>query len=122
MANLRDTWSLETIYLSKDGQLLLQKNRRGRFYIYAVADGRFLVNGLLIDGEILLFSNDGSYDGTAEASSFVYWQFSGARQHHSFSQFEAGFTGRPGFENCFSTRRPGRHPARCKSRARRSSR
>ncbi|WP_298379947.1 caspase family protein [Azospirillum sp.] len=75
------------LYLSSDHRLVVQENTDGRFHIYRSQDGEAVIDGFYTDDEIILYTANGYYDGTAEAASYVSWFFPGLREHHRFSQF-----------------------------------
>ena len=83
--------SVRSLRLSSDGALMLQLNGGGRFYIYSVAEGTRALSGVCVDGEIVLYSDDGFYDGTPDGARYVHRYFVGAREHHAFSQFASRF-------------------------------
>jgi hypothetical protein len=83
--------SVRSLRLSTDGRLLLQLNSSGRFYLYSVAEQKRVLSGISIDGEIVLYTDDGFYDGSPEGGRYVYRYFAGLGEHHAFSQFASRF-------------------------------
>jgi hypothetical protein len=80
---------LELIDVSIDGDLVISRSRGGRLFVYSLKANRKVLNGLEIDDETVLFTDDGYYEATPEGAHFVQWYFPGLREHHSFSQFAA---------------------------------
>ena len=74
-----------------DGRVLLQLNNDGSLYVYSVAEQRRILSGVSIDGELVLYTDDGFYDGTPDGGRYVYRYFSGLGEHHAFSQFASRF-------------------------------
>ena len=42
-----------------DGRVLLQLNNDGSLYVYSVAEQRRILSGVSIDGELVLYTDDG---------------------------------------------------------------
>ncbi len=83
--------SIQSLHLSMDGRVLLQLNNDGSLYVYSVAEQRRILSGVSIDGELVLYTDDGFYDGTPDGGRYVYRYFSGLGEHHAFSQFASRF-------------------------------
>jgi Caspase domain len=83
--------ALQSVQLAANGRLLLQLNNDGRFYLYSVAEQRKVLSGVWVDGEVVLYTDDGFYDGTPEGAHYVYRYFAGLGEHHAFSQFASRF-------------------------------
>ncbi|KJC41015.1 hypothetical protein UP09_20860 [Bradyrhizobium sp. LTSP885] len=94
VATIRDVpgaGSVQSLRLSMDGRVLLQLNTDGRLYLYSVAEQKRILSGVSIDGELVLYTDDGFYDGTPDGARYVYRYFSGLGEHHAFSQFASQF-------------------------------
>jgi hypothetical protein len=74
---------------SSDGRRLLQLNGDGRFYLYEIGNGRQLISGMSVDGEIVMYDDRGYYDASPEGAHYVYWYFPGLREYFTFDQFQS---------------------------------
>ena len=109
--NVLEINALQSVYISEDEQLLLQTNQDGHFYLYDIqAEKRIPVSGLYIDDEIILYTDDGFYDGTLEGVSFVTWHYPGLQTHFNFAQFESQFE-RPDIIQALLAGKPVEQPA-----------
>lgn len=91
LMNIPEAQDVESLYLAQNGKLVLQINKSGRFYLYDIASQQRILNGLYIDDEIVLYTDDGFYDGTREGAYYVTWHYPGIKQHFEFNQFESKF-------------------------------
>ena len=89
--DIPEAQDLESLHLTQNGRLVLQINKGGRFYFYDIATQKRVLNGLYIDDEIVLYTDDGFYDGTIEGAHYVTWHYPGSKQHFDFNQFESKF-------------------------------
>ncbi|CAK0778277.1 putative Lipoprotein [Azospirillaceae bacterium] len=89
--NAQNISNVDGIYASKDRKHILQVNANGRFFLYRANDAVLVLSGVYLDDEIVLYTQDGFYDGTAEGATYVDWYFPGSREHHDFSQFASRF-------------------------------
>lgn len=84
-----DAADILSLHLARNGKHLLQINETGRFFVHDLSAGKPVLNGLYIDDEVVLFREDGIYDGTPEGAQFITWYYSGLREHFDFGQFES---------------------------------
>jgi hypothetical protein len=89
--NIQEIQDIESLHLSENGKLVLQINEGGRFYLYDIASQQRILNGLYIDDEIVLYTDEGFYDGTREGTYYITWHYPGLKQHFTFNQFESQF-------------------------------
>jgi hypothetical protein len=100
IATARDLASITELRLSSDRRLLLQINSDGRFHFYDLmrrigtqdlSERGHILSGVYVDDEIVLYTDDGYYDGTPEGATYVRWNFRGHRTQFDFAQFSARF-------------------------------
>ncbi len=115
---LRNASALSKLYLSNDRAYIVQLNTDGTFYVHRTSDGVIwtadrkkefdvadeprdpfgtvptLTAGRWIDEEILLFTNEGYYWGSYEATHFVHLRLPGVSGLHPIAQF-ASLLNRP---------------------------
>jgi hypothetical protein len=89
--DIPEAQDLESLHLSQDGRLVVQINQSGRFYFYDIARQKRVLNGLYIDDEIVLYTDEGFYDATPEGTYYITWHYPGLKQHFDFNQFESKF-------------------------------
>jgi hypothetical protein len=80
VATLRSPSSAEDIDvvgLLDDGAHVLQLDRDGRFYVYALADGAQTLSGLYVDDELVVMDSDLRYQATLEGARYVQVKFAG---------------------------------------------
>ena len=56
-----------------------------------MAKQKRVLSGVSVDGEVVLYTDDGFYDGTPEGGRYVYRYFAGLGEHHAFNQFATRF-------------------------------
>ena len=56
-----------------------------------MAGQKRVLSGVSVDGEVVLYTDDGFYDCTPEGGRYVYRFFAGLGQHHAFNQFASRF-------------------------------
>jgi len=83
--------NLDSICLSDDNRLMIQVNKGGNLFLYDLISQFKCLKGLYIDDEIVLYSDDGFYNGTFEGIRFVTWFYPGMKQHFDFSQYESRY-------------------------------
>ena len=108
-SDIAESQDLEFLHLSQDGKLVLQINKSGHFYFYDTATQKRILNGLYVDDEIVLYTDDGFYDGTVEGTHHVTWHYPGLKQHFDFNQFESKFK-RPDIIKAILTGQPFEKP------------
>jgi len=89
--DIHEAHGIESLHLTQDGKFVLQINKGGHLYFYDIATQKRVLNGLYIDGEIVLYTDDGFYDATQEGAHYVTWHYPGSKQHFDFNQFESKF-------------------------------
>jgi tetratricopeptide (TPR) repeat protein len=82
---------LQSLRLSQDGRFVLQINKGGRLFIYDVQKSKRILNGVYLDDEWVLYTDEGFYDATTEGGHFVSWYYPGLQEHFDFNQFESAF-------------------------------
>jgi hypothetical protein len=91
---LRDPETLET--LARVGRnLVLLLNRTGDLDLFECPSGRHVISGALLDDELLVYTNKGWFDGSAEAANFVQVRLGGVPGRYPLAQFEDALR-RPG--------------------------
>ena len=68
---------IDLIGLLEDGAHVLQLDRDGRFYVYALADGAQTLSGLYVDDELVVMDPDLRYQATPEGARYVQVKFPG---------------------------------------------
>jgi hypothetical protein len=68
---------IDLIGLLDDGAHVLQLDRDGRFYVYALADGAQTLSGLYVDDELVVMDPDLRYQATPEGARYVQVKFPG---------------------------------------------
>ncbi len=90
-SDIPEAQDLHSLHLSENGRFCLQINQGGRFYFYDTLTQQRALSGLYVDDELVLYTDDGFYDGTSEGARYVTWHYPGLQQHFDFSQFESQF-------------------------------
>jgi hypothetical protein len=83
--------NVRNLQLTKDGRFLVQFNNDGQLYVYSVSDQKRILSGISVDDEVVVYTDDGFYDGTTEGGRYVYRYFTGLGQYHKFNQFASRF-------------------------------
>ncbi len=78
---------MDHLSVTADGRQLAQVNKDGRVEIYACADGRHLLSGLVADDELILMDRNGYFDGSEDAAGYVELKIAGLPGRHLLSQF-----------------------------------
>lgn len=78
---------IDHLSITADGRQLAQVNRDGRVEVYACADGRHLLSGLVADDELVLMDRNGYFDGSEDAAGYVELKIAGLPGRHLLSQF-----------------------------------
>ncbi|MDM8562350.1 caspase family protein, partial [Candidatus Marithioploca araucensis] len=91
ISDIPESQDIDSLYLLKNDKFVLQINEGGHFYFYDIATQKRVLNGLYIDDEIVLYTDEGFYDATPEGARYVTWHYPGLKQHFDFSQFESQF-------------------------------
>ncbi|MCB1458481.1 MAG: hypothetical protein KDJ48_04315, partial [Nitratireductor sp.] len=60
-----------------DERHLLQQNSDGTFYVHRIADGETVLEGRIVDDEVIVWTPDMRFDSTAEGAHFVNLRFPG---------------------------------------------
>ncbi|RST83838.1 caspase family protein [Aquibium carbonis] len=68
---------IDLLGLLADGAHMLQLDRDGRFYVYALADGTQTLSGLYVDDELVVMDPDLRYQSTPEGARYVQVKFPG---------------------------------------------
>jgi hypothetical protein len=87
LKDMKDLAGTESLRLSKNTSHLLQVNSDGRFFIYDVKNEKRILSGISVDGEVVIFDDNGYYDSTPEGAHYIYWLFPGISEHFTFNQF-----------------------------------
>jgi uncharacterized caspase-like protein/uncharacterized protein YecT (DUF1311 family) len=94
LRNVREPETLQT--LARVGSnLVLLVNRTGDFDLFECPTGRHVISGALLDDELLVYTDQGWFDGSAEAASFVQVRLAGVPGRYPLAQFENALR-RPG--------------------------
>jgi uncharacterized protein YecT (DUF1311 family) len=92
--NIREPETLQT--LARVGSnLVLLLNRTGDLDLFQCPSGRHVISGALLDDELLVYTDQGWFDGSAEAASFVQVRLAGVPGRYPLAQFEDALR-RPG--------------------------
>ena len=83
-----DACATAALFRTSDGRNLVQLNTDGRFYAYAISNGRKIISGRWIDDEIVFVTAKGYYAGSQEGGQFVHLKFGGRQDLYSLAQFE----------------------------------
>ncbi len=78
---------IDHLSITADGRQLAQVNRDGRVEVYACADGRHVLSGLVADDELVLMDRNGYFDGSEDAAGYVELKIAGLPGRHLLSQF-----------------------------------
>ena len=78
---------IDHLSITTDGRQLAQVNKDGRVEVYACADGRHLLSGLVADDELVLMDGNGYFDGSEDAAGYVELKIAGLPGRHLLSQF-----------------------------------
>jgi hypothetical protein len=85
--NSRHSDLTSDLMLTSDRRTILQLNTDGQFFFYDIDSGRHLLSGRDIDGEIIVYDQNGYYTATYEGAHFMHLRFPGETGLHSFQQF-----------------------------------
>ena len=80
---------LDKISLSKDSQHVLQQNTDNTFYIHRISDGKTVLEGRIVDDEVIVWTPDLRFDSTTEGAHFVNLKFPGQIGQYTFQQFDS---------------------------------
>ncbi|MFZ4808886.1 MAG: caspase family protein [Hyphomicrobiaceae bacterium] len=89
IADVEKSFIVESLHITDDGRHLVQRNTNGSLALYVIASGKRIVSGRYVDGEIILYDDQGHYDATYEGGHFVHLRFPGTPGLHTFHQFSA---------------------------------
>lgn len=78
---------IDRVSMAADGRHVAQINRDGRVEVYACADGRHVLSGLVADDELVLMDRNGYFDGSEDAAGYVELKIAGLPGRHLLSQF-----------------------------------
>ncbi|KAB2957861.1 MAG: hypothetical protein F9K19_01225 [Rhizobiaceae bacterium] len=78
---------IDRLSMTADGRHVAQINKDGRVEIYACADGRHVLSGLVVDDELVLMDRNGYFDGSEDAAGYVELKIAGLPGRHLLSQF-----------------------------------
>jgi uncharacterized protein YecT (DUF1311 family) len=94
LRNIREPETLQT--LARIGSnLILLLNTTGDLDLFECPSGRHVISGALLDDELLVYTDQGWFDGSAEAASFVQLRLAGVPGRYPLAQFEDALR-RPG--------------------------
>ncbi len=82
LVDIPDAHELHSLHLSDDGRHLLQVNESGHFYLFDLYNQQRVLNGIYTDDEIVLYTDEGFYDGTFEGARYVTWHYPGLKQYY----------------------------------------
>lgn len=68
---------------------LLTISSTGDLDIYACPSGKHVISGALLDDELVVYTDQGWFDGSAEAASFVQLRLPGVQSRFPLARFEA---------------------------------
>lgn len=91
---VREPETLQTL-VRIGARLVLLLNKTGDLDFYDCPSGRHVLSGALLDDELVVYSDAGWFDGSAEAASFVQVRLPGVSGRYPLEQFEAALR-RPG--------------------------
>ena len=91
---VREPETLQTV-ARLGSNLILLLNSTGDLDLFECPSGRHVISGALLDDELLVYTDQGWFDGSAEAASFVQVRLAGVRGRYPLAQFEAALR-RPG--------------------------
>ena len=94
LKGLRQPQTLRTLAKLGPSHILLV-NSTGDLDIFECPSGRHIVSGAMLDDELVVYTDQGWFDGSAEAASFVQLRLPGVEGRFPLSQFE-GALRRPG--------------------------
>ena len=80
---------LETVAITGDAGHLIQLNSDGTFYVHRVSDGEAVLEGRVVDDEVIAWTRDMHFDSTAEGANFVNLKFPGQPGQYTFQQFDS---------------------------------
>lgn len=80
---------LESVAMTTDERHLLQQNSDGTFYVHRIADGETVLEGRIVDDEVIVWTPDMRFDSTAEGAHFVNLRFPGQIGQYTFQQFDS---------------------------------
>jgi hypothetical protein len=68
---------------------VVQLNRNGQFFVSRISDGELLLEGAVVDGEVVVMTPDGRYDTSYEGAESLQVSFAGLAGLQTIHQFEA---------------------------------
>ncbi|MEC9342982.1 MAG: caspase family protein [Pseudomonadota bacterium] len=80
---------LHEISLTGDRNHLLQLNSDGTFFVHRIAGGEIVLEGRVVDDEVVVWTPDMRFDATAEGAHFVNLRFPGQPGQYTFQQFDS---------------------------------
>lgn len=80
---------LSEMRLSEDLRHLIQTNTDGTFFVHRIADGETVLEGRVVDDEVVVWTPDLRFDATAEGAHFVNLRFPGQIGQYTFQQFDS---------------------------------
>lgn len=83
------------ILLADDGKHTVSLQEDGSFFVNRLNDAKTVLSGRYADDEVIVWTEDGRYDATAEGAHFVSYKFPGHFGEYTAQQFE-GFLKVPG--------------------------
>lgn len=79
---------VESFAVTENLRHIVQFNRDASIVLYDIGASKPVLYGRHVDGELIVWTNDGHYDATAEGGHFVKVKFPGEAGQYSFQQFE----------------------------------
>ncbi|MEZ5801092.1 MAG: caspase family protein [Nitratireductor sp.] len=80
---------LQSVAMTTDERHLLQQNSDGTFYVHRIADGETVLEGRIVDDEVIVWTPDMHFDSTTEGAHFVNLRFPGQIGQYTFQQFDS---------------------------------
>ncbi|MCB2052398.1 MAG: hypothetical protein KDE63_13315, partial [Novosphingobium sp.] len=80
---------LQSVAMTTDERHLLQQNSDGTFYVHRIGDGATVLEGRIVDDEVIVWTPDMRFDSTAEGAHFVNLRFPGQIGQYTFQQFDS---------------------------------
>jgi uncharacterized caspase-like protein/uncharacterized protein YecT (DUF1311 family) len=94
LSGVREPETLQTL-ARLGSNLILLLNRTGDLDVFECPSGRHVISGALLDDELLVYTDQGWFDGSDEAASFVQVRLAGVPGRYPLMQFEDALR-RPG--------------------------
>ena len=81
--------TLERVMLLSNLDYLAQLNSDGTFFIYNLSANKIVLNGRIVDDEVIIWNDNLQFDSTAEGAHLVNLKFDGLPGKYTFQQFDS---------------------------------